>query len=128
MQLDNCRQELEKSTKAIRDYEQKVLVLERYLQHQTKEDNKTKRKQQQQQGKTGSAATPPVPRGRSPVKPARPKSSKEKDTTPTRRKSSKTREPTPEFRRTGLKRDILDVNHSFKIIDFSIYKLNLFLF
>ena len=44
MQLDHTRQELEKAVKSIRDYETKVLVLEKYLQHTNKEETKVAQK------------------------------------------------------------------------------------
>lgn len=45
LQLDNCRQELERTLKSLRDYETKVVVLERFLQHSAKQEVKAKRKQ-----------------------------------------------------------------------------------
>ncbi|CAF1124804.1 unnamed protein product, partial [Brachionus calyciflorus] len=43
-QLDNCRQELEKAIKNLREYETKVLVLERYLQLTSKQESKVSKK------------------------------------------------------------------------------------
>lgn len=43
-QLDHSRQELEKAIKSLRDYETKVVVLERYIQHVNKTESKTNKK------------------------------------------------------------------------------------
>ena len=53
LQLDHTRQELEKAIKSVREYETKVLVLERYLQHLSKEDSKQTKKKVQASGVKG---------------------------------------------------------------------------
>lgn len=56
-QLDNTRQELEKSIKSLRDYESKVLILERYIQHTNKNDYKEeKQKKKKESNRNVSSA------------------------------------------------------------------------
>lgn len=144
LQLDHCRQELERSTRLVREYEQKVLVLEKFLQHSTKQE--TKSKKQQARGKTStSTATTTNGRSQSPSKLPRSRSQlssasgkKEKNsraTTPTRKKSATREAPMRAesvTRHIAPKRDILDVNfQNFKInylILIRLKKLSFFFF
>lgn len=102
VQLDNCRQELEKSMKSIHDYENKVLVLEKFLQHTAKEELKTKKKQHQATGGRQPSPTK-INRSRSANKDTKP--TVKSTTTKRKTSASKTASEKTNYHR----RDILDV-------------------
>lgn len=115
LQLDNCRQELEKSIRSLRDYETKVVVLERYLQITSKQEAKAIKKSKQE----SVSKTPPKSATRSKSQ-TKNSSTKEREVTSATltRKNSKSNYSESNFK--SFKHDILDVKEkiNFKLKNF----------
>ncbi|CAF0768172.1 unnamed protein product [Brachionus calyciflorus] len=67
-QLDNCRQELEKAIKNLREYETKVIVLERYLQLTSKQESKASKKNPKHENRPSTTKPSNITRSKSQTK------------------------------------------------------------
>lgn len=67
-QLDNCRQELEKTITNLREFETKVIVLERYIQLTSKQNNKAAKKAAKESQVGSNTPKTTIPRSKSQTK------------------------------------------------------------
>ncbi|RNA14408.1 ankyrin repeat domain-containing 42 [Brachionus plicatilis] len=67
-QLDNCRQELERTIKSLREHETKVVVLERYIQLISKQESKAAKKAVKESQSGSNVAKAPMARSKSQTK------------------------------------------------------------